>query len=115
VSLAPSDQFAQNWQQVAAAGGDDILVARRTLLVAPPLDEAAAFEALQTLRQDVGRDLFRRREKIGEAVLVVEEQVTQDDQRPGVAEDVQRARDGAPGAKLAEHGPDCTMSLAICN
>ena len=88
--------------QVAPGCCEVVLEARRALGVRLAGDETGALEAFQALGQDVGGDVLGREEEIAEAGFTGEE-VADDEQRPAIAEDVERAGDGAarsPGPAL---------------
>jgi hypothetical protein len=69
-----------------------VLRARGTGEVPLPDDEAAPFEPLEPIREDVGGDTLRRRQKLREAALLIEEEIPQDEQRPAVPNEIERAR-----------------------
>src|SRR4051812_10339661 len=58
------------------------------------------FEALEPVCQDVGGDAFGRREELPVATLA-QQQIPDDEQRPAVPEEIQRAGDGAARAARA--------------
>src|SRR6266571_6613722 len=60
-------------------------------------DDARFLEPLQPIGKDVSGDAFGSGKKVAEAGLAAQ-QVTNDQQGPAVAEDVERAGDGAPRA-----------------
>src|SRR5690606_24855437 len=63
------------------------------------LDDAALLQPTETRAEDVGGNALRRVEELREPSLVEEEQVTNHEQRPRVAHDVERSCDGARGAE----------------
>jgi NAD-dependent deacetylase len=101
VALAPADHLAQHRQQIVAACGQVVLVACGPFLVPAPLHEAASLETPEALGEDVGGDPFGRSEEVGEPVLVVEQQVADDEQRPEIADEVERAGDRTRGPERA--------------
>src|SRR5579871_5478607 len=60
-------------------------------------DDALLLEPLEAIGQDVGGDAFGGGEKFAVAGFAAQ-QVTNHEQGPAVAEQVERAGDGAPGA-----------------
>ena len=91
VALAPLHQRVDRRPQLLAARGQEQLVAPRR--VRPPLDHARLDERVQARRQDRARDVEVALE-VGEAAHA-EEQVAQDQQRPALADDLERARQRA--------------------
>jgi hypothetical protein len=80
--------------KLAAPVGQVVLEAARVLAVGDAADQARVFEALEAIGEQVGRDVFGRGQEFAEALLAVE-QVADDEQCPAVADDVERAGDGA--------------------
>jgi hypothetical protein len=70
-----------------------IFLARRVLCVFPPDDQPAALEPLESIRQDVAGDSLRRREELSETTFVVEQQIANDEERPPVADQIERTGD----------------------
>src|SRR5262249_41406187 len=104
MAFSPSDQLAEHGPQIVPARGEGVLVARRVPLVPAPLEEAAPFEPTEPLGENVRRDAFGGLQELREAMLVVEEEVAQHEQRPRVAENIESAGDGAAGPKARGHG-----------
>jgi len=76
-----------------------VLEARRALGVLHAGDQASALEALQTLGQDVGRDVLGRSKEITEATFAGE-QVANDEQSPAIAYDVEGVSHGTQRAQF---------------
>jgi hypothetical protein len=93
VAIAPLQQRDQHRIEVASFFGERVFEARRMLLIGTPLEDAGVREAFEPRGQDVGGDGERRLEVV-EAALA-QKHVAQDQQRPPVADDVERARDRA--------------------
>src|SRR5688572_24457972 len=70
---APGIQRFQHRGQGPTSRGEVILVTRRVLLVSGALDQAGSFQPLEPFCQDVGLDSFAGLEKLGEAMLLLEE------------------------------------------
>ena len=89
--------------------------------VAVSCDQAAAFEPGQPFRQNVAGNALGRVEELGEAALVVQQQVAHHEQGPAVADQVEgagyRARGTEPpcrrarAPRLCGHAPECTTNL----
>src|SRR5207245_8218673 len=90
VRHAPCRHGIQYAAEPAALVRQVVLGPRRTLAVGDALDQALLFEPLQPLGQQVGRDLLLRGEKLAVAGLAGQ-QIAHDQQRPAIAEQVQRA------------------------
>src|SRR5262245_45873640 len=70
-----------------------------------PLDDAVLLEPHQTIGEHVGRDALLGAEEIGVARPALEHQVSDDQQRPGVAKHLEREVDRAIGLSVAaSHG-----------
>lgn len=83
--------------EVAAFRGEGIFDARRFLAKFFADDDAVLFEELQFFRERARADAGKRFEKSAEPLRAFQE-VAHDEQRPGVADEVGRARDRARSA-----------------
>lgn len=93
VLTAPLREGPQRRPQRDAALGDDVLVARRRLLVAALFEDPLLGERLEPGREDGARDA-----EVDEEVVVAPdavERVADDEERPPLADDLQRAGDRA--------------------
>ena len=63
----------------------------------------SSLEALEAIGEQVGRDALERFEEVLELAALAEHEIAQDEDGPAVADDVQRACDGA--ADLSFVGP----------
>jgi hypothetical protein len=93
MSVAPLEQADQHRIQLAPGIGQAVLEPLGALLVATTLEDAVVNQRLQPIGQHVPRDRQAGGELL-EATLAVEG-VAQDEQRPALADDVERARHGA--------------------
>jgi hypothetical protein len=91
--VPPPPQGEQDVEQVLPFGGQDVLVAGRPVLVGTGLQDAGGDEAVEPLAEDVAGDA----QILGEVVEPPdpEERVTDDQQRPAVAEHLDSVRQGA--------------------
>jgi hypothetical protein len=64
VADAPRHHRPHDWTQVFTFGGQRVLDPRRVLAVTAGTNQTLRGQALQALREDVGRDAFRRVQKL---------------------------------------------------
>ena len=91
--LPPRGDGSQYRLETLAFLRKEIFIALRIFLVSPPADEVGDFQFFKPVRQDIGSDFFRG----GDQFLVTplaQYQVANDQQRPPVAKNIQRVRDG---------------------
>jgi hypothetical protein len=93
MTVSELQQRDQHRIQILALCRKHVFEAGRMLLVRAPLDDFGVRQTLQARRQHVGRDVEARLELV-EAPHAAK-QVAQDQQRPPIADDVERARDRA--------------------
>jgi len=89
----PLGHGPDNRPQILPLGRQPVFFARRVRAVALRRDNPAGDEPFQPVGEDVGRNPFLRFEELGEPPLPPH-QVSDDEQRPAVAEDIERARHG---------------------
>src|SRR5262245_57832073 len=92
--LSPVNQLAQYRHEISATCRRVVLLAWRPLQIATPLDQPGPLESVESVREDVAGDSFRRCEEVREALLVIEEQVAHDEKGPTIAEQIKRTGDG---------------------
>jgi len=114
VLRAPRDDFQQDREEVDALRGQ--AVATRSSLVVT-FDNAVAFEPGQAIGQDVGRDPFLRSQELRVGRPALEHQVADDEQRPRVAENLEREVDRAvrppPGLAHTDASPTPCRALSV--
>ena len=93
VKLAPSNQFPEDRRKITSSRRRVILLARRMVGVLPAVHHPAALEPSQSIRQDVARNPLRGRQEFRKAMLVVQKQVANDEQRPAVTNQIKSAGD----------------------
>src|SRR4029453_19055632 len=93
VLVPPLPQTAEGDVEVAALGGESVLVAGRSLAVGDALEHALADEPVQPVGEDVAGDPQALLELVEAANP--EEHVADDQQRPALADNLQRPRDRA--------------------
>jgi len=93
MAIAPLQERDQHRIEIAALIGQRIFEARRMLLIRAPLEDSGVGEALEPRGQHVGCDRQRRLEVVEPALA--EKHVAQNEQRPPIADDVERAGDRA--------------------
>jgi len=122
VSLSPPNHLAHSGRKIPASARRKILFACRSLLVPTPRDQPASLEPRKSFSQDVGGDGFRGCEEISKPTLAVEQHITHDEQCPPIADEIQRAGNGASRPQLSAlrrtpfsgHGIRVSQSLALC-
>lgn len=72
-----------------------VLLARRAFGVALSRDQPALLEPFEAIREDVAGNALGRGEEVGEPPLVVQEEIPDDEERPAIADEVERAGNGA--------------------
>src|SRR5215211_910073 len=115
VLVPPLPQTAEGDVEVAALGGESVLVAGRSLAVGDALEHALADEPVQPVGEDVAGDPQALLELVEAANP--EEHVADDQQRPALADDLQRPRDRAVLAFVVplQHVRSLPMSVALRN
>src|SRR4030095_892896 len=93
VAAAPFPECLDHRSEAPALGREVILEPRWVLAVHPPGDQPARFHVLQPRGQRVGRDPRQRLLEIREAAWSVENKIAQDQNRPALADQIERARD----------------------
>jgi hypothetical protein len=112
-AVAPAGERDDDGIEVAALLGETVLVARRPLLVGHALEDAVLGQLLQAIGEAMARGA-----EVGVEVLEAahaEEGVAQDEERPAVADDRERAGDRAgdvPDVPPAHGGLKFQMELA---
>src|SRR5207302_1111004 len=91
-----------------------VLEARRALAVRHTPDQAGGLQALEPLGEDVGGNVLGRAEEVAEAGFAMEK-VTDHQQRPAVADQIERACDGAKRALSFRHLLSVERSLSFYN
>jgi hypothetical protein len=124
VGLCPSTKPHQDGPQRRTAFGKLECVVARHGLRAAACDQVQAAEQLEPVRQDVGRDVFGRREKLRVRAGSVDDQVPNDQHRPLVPERVEGGVDGACRTPVDLFGVGChcvtprlrqaALAAAIC-
>src|SRR6185312_3825957 len=71
--LAPAYKREQHVAQGLALGGKRVGVAHRALLVGRADDDSGSFQTLEALREDVGRNMFRRVRELAVRALAVQQ------------------------------------------
>src|SRR5262245_55932754 len=102
VAIRPEDHLPQNADEVRALRRQPVLVSDGTALVGRLPQEPAVLEPPQAIGQHVGGNALGRREKVRELVLPQEHQVSDDEEGPAVADQVQGVcdrADRAPGMR----------------
>jgi hypothetical protein len=94
VGASPVEQGFQHRTERPAFWGQEIFGAGRVLLVEAAFDNAGFFEALQPGRQRIRADAAERCLEILELARPFAQQVAQDQHRPALADDVDRASHG---------------------
>ena len=89
VTDSPVDHCLDDRSEIFAFGGQLIVDARRVFAVADGFDDARPLEAFQAIGKRVGRNAFLRFDELREAMLATH-QVANHQQRPAVAEYVER-------------------------
>ena len=94
VLLAPPRKGTENFPQGFAFFRQPISVTHRVLLIGSLINQACFFQSLQPVGKDVGRNPFGR---ILQLFVrgVASHQISNDEQRPLIADKVERVRDGA--------------------
>src|SRR5438067_7720915 len=103
VAASPVEQGLQHRAERPAFCGQDIFGARRVLLVEMAFDDAGFLEPLQPGGQRIGADAGQRMLEILESARPLEQQVAQDQDRPALADDVERAGDRAAHIVIRNH------------
>ncbi len=93
--LSPADQFMKDWREIPAARRRVVFLSRRVLRIAPTDQQAAAFEPLQAISQNVAGDLLRRSEELDVSMLVIQQEIAHHQQRPAISDEIERAGDRA--------------------
>jgi len=91
---APADQCENDLTQIAPFGRQRVRVTNGTVLIGLARDDARVLETRQAIGKDVGGYSFGRLEDLSIGVSAME-QVADDEERPLVANEIQRARNRA--------------------
>ena len=109
----PDDDFDDHRQQVDAFFREPVDAFRAVLRVTDLLDDTVLRQLLQTAREGVGGDPFAGALEFAVVAPSVHRDVTDDEERPSVAEEIQAEGDGTLGA--AFHGDrSLDKVLAFC-
>src|SRR5581483_148561 len=93
VPVSPLHECEQRYAEVAAFLGELVLVALGPLLVADAFEDSVVDELLEPVGEDVAGDAETLLELLETAPA--EERVADDQQRPALADELERPRDGA--------------------
>jgi hypothetical protein len=94
VTHAPVHHRAQDRPQLLTPRRQPVFDPWGVIAVATRRDDAGLDQPPQSIRKDVGRNALRRAQELGKASLP-SDQVANHEERPAVADEIQRARDGA--------------------
>src|SRR2546425_10411701 len=97
VALAPLAHCRNDRTHALAAVGQLVLEPGRMLAVEAPRDQSLLLQRLEARGKRVGRHAGERVLQILEALRALDQQIAQDENRPALADQVERARDRAPG------------------
>jgi len=95
VAAAPFPERLDDRAEASTLGREVIFEPRRMLAVRPARGEAARFHLLQARGQRVGRDARERLLEVLEAARSVPKKVENNQDRPALADEIERARDRA--------------------
>src|SRR5882672_9653869 len=101
VLVGPANDLPEHREQLGALPGQAVLMTNRIALVGLFRQQARFFQSLQPVRQNVGGNAFTRLDEFSVLARAQEEQVAHHQQRPFVAQDVQRVGYGAVGTGFA--------------
>lgn len=108
VTRPPHQQFQHYRSEINSLFGQAIIYATAVGFVGFLRDDSCAFQTTQTVGQNVGCDSLTRLLKLLERPVATNHQVANDQQRPAIAESLERDADGASGTRfrfrLSGHG-----------
>src|SRR5216117_1156278 len=97
VAFAPLAHCRNDRTHALAAIGELVLEPGRMLAVQAPRDQPLFLQCLEASGKRVGRRAGERVLQVLEALRALQQQIAQDEKRPALADQVERARDRAPG------------------
>jgi hypothetical protein len=113
---SPDQQIQQDRRKVDALLRQPVVHATAISALRLGGDDATGLEPLQSVGQDVAGDAFARLLKLLEGVVAANHQITHDQQRPAIAENLQANIDRASGTMFGlgfpGHQDKLTKSLA---
>jgi hypothetical protein len=112
VAVAPVEQGDQGGPEVEPLLGQEVLVAIGALLVAASLEDVLVEQALQAGREHVAGDPERGLD-LAEAAVAVED-VADDQQRPALADHLQRVGDRTELIRIVATEHDCDLRTHGC-
>ena len=116
VAQTPLAQRAEDRSQRAAFVRQFVSKARWLLLVRLSGNKTDRFESLQAVCENVGRNSFRRFEKLA-VTRLAQKEIPNDQQRPTIAEDIKGTANGAVRSwrKIcSSHLMTMKIALAVC-
>ena len=93
--LAPGLHGDQDWVERAAFGREEVFRARRMVGIETAQENAVGSKLLDPGREDAGSKAGKTGFKIMEASRGMKEEISENEDGPAVADDVERASDGA--------------------
>src|SRR5689334_19680028 len=92
---SPDEERLEGRTELAPLRRQHVLGARRVLLVETTRDDGVLFEVLEARRERIGTYAAQGRLELLEAPRWIREELTQDEDRPAVPDDVERPCDRA--------------------
>src|SRR5258708_5897539 len=97
VLRSPLAQRLHDGAEAAPLLGKHVFQARRSIGVEPPAHQSVGLQRLQSRRENIGSDSRQRDLEVLESPRPLQQQVTQQQDGPALADQIQRAGDRAVG------------------